>query len=128
MKTSSSKLLAYEQKLLEGWEEVYKKGQLTLWILLALKDSEKHMAEVKQFIANATNGTLTADDQSMYRALRRYYDTELVTYRTIPGDGGPELKLYRLSAVGSNVLAAFLDRNIASVFYQPEIKTLIETS
>ena len=33
--------------LLAGWEDVYKKSQLTLWILIALKDGEKSMASVK---------------------------------------------------------------------------------
>lgn len=119
------KLSTYEQRLLEGWEEVFKKGQLTLWIMLALKDGEKHMAEIKQFIAVVTDGNLTADDQSMYRALRRYYDAELVEYGTEPGDGGPERKVYRLTPIGSRVLKSFVERNIANVFYSKEVKNLI---
>jgi DNA-binding PadR family transcriptional regulator len=67
-------LNTYEKTLLEGWEDTAKKGHLTLWILLALKDGSKHMAVVKTFITTATNGLLEADDKSMYRALRRYYD------------------------------------------------------
>ncbi len=117
---------AYGQKLLAGWEDVFKKGQLTLWIMLALKDGPKHMAEIKGFIEVATSGTMTADDQSMYRALRRYYDAELVEYSTEPGDGGPERKVYALTSVGHKVLAEFLKRNVTRVFYQPRIKQLIE--
>lgn len=116
----------YERKLLEGWEEVFKKGQLTLWIMLALKDGPKHMSEIKHFIHLATNGTLSADDQSMYRALRRYYDTELVDFKQEPSKGGPDLKIYSLSHVGNKVLNSFTKRNILEVFFKPEIKNLIE--
>src|SRR5215475_10745581 len=93
----------YARKLLAGWEDVYKKGQLTLWVLLALKDGPKHMAEIKAFLERATNGTLTVDDQSLYRALRRYDETELADYETAPGNG-PERKVYRLSKLGERVL------------------------
>ena len=116
----------YENKLLEGWEDVFKKGQLTLWIMLALKDGPKHMSEIKQFIYQATNGTLSADDQSMYRALRRYYDTELVDFKQEPGKGGPDLKIYSLSEVGAKVLDNFTKRNILDVFFKQDIKILIE--
>jgi len=118
----------YEATLLEGWEEVYKKGQLTVWIMLSLKDGAKYMPEIKEFIEIATNGTLTADDKSMYRALRRYHDADLVTYQTEPGRGGPDRKLYSLTDTGEVVLARFVERNIVSVLYKPQIKALIERS
>lgn len=116
----------YEKQLLEGWEEVFKKGQLTLWIMLALKDGPKYMVEVKKFINQKTNGRLTADDQSMYRALRRYYDTELVEYRQEPGRGGPDRKIYSLSPTGGRVLNEFCKRNILDVFFKPSTKSLLE--
>jgi PadR family transcriptional regulator, regulatory protein PadR len=116
----------YERKLLEGWEEIYKKGQLTLWIMLALKDGPKHMSEIKEFIARTTNGTLTADDKSMYRALRRYYDAELVDFKQVPGKNGPDLKIYSLSPAGEKVLNQFAQRNLINVFFKPEIKSLLE--
>ncbi len=117
---------SYERKLLEGWEEAFKKGQLTLWIMLALKDGAKHMAEIKVFIDTSTNGTLTADDQSMYRALRRYYEAELVDFNTEQNKAGPDRKLYSLTSIGNNVLGQFITRNVTSVFYKPQIKKLIE--
>lgn len=119
-------LTHYERKLLEGWEDVFKKGQLTLWIMLALKDGPKHMADIKTFIEHMTNETLSADDKSMYRALRRYYDTELVDFTTEPGKNGPDRKVYSLTTIGRKVLQGFIERNISSVFYKPQIKQLIE--
>jgi len=120
------KLTTYEQSLLSGWEEVFKKGQLTLWILLALKDGPKYMADIKTFISSATNGVLSADDVSVYRALRRYVQAELLVFETVPGKGGPERKVYSLTPTGQKVLQAFCTRNIASVFYKPTIQTLIQ--
>jgi PadR family transcriptional regulator PadR len=116
----------YEQKLLNGWEDVYKKGQLTLWIMLALKDGPKYMAEIKQFIHFATNDTLSADDKSLYRALRRYYDAEMIDYTQEPGKSGPDRKVYKLTDVGERVLNTFLERNFATVFYKPEIMSLVK--
>ena len=116
----------YEQKLLNGWEDVAKKGQLTLWIMLALKDGPKHMSEIKVFIDTATNGTMSADDQSMYRALRRYYDAEMITYIQASGKGGPDLKIYSLTQVGSKILHQFIQRNIVSVFFTSEVKKLLQ--
>ena len=115
----------YAQKVLDGWEDVYKKGQLTFWVMLALKDGPKHMAEIKTFIDRATNQAFSVDDMSMYRALRRYYEAELTEYSSAPGNG-PDRKIYRLSAIGENVLQNFVKRNITSVLFRPEMKTLIE--
>lgn len=115
----------YEQKLLDGWEDVYKKGQLTLWIMLALKAGPKHMAEIKEFICRATNDTLSADDKSLYRALRRYYDVELIEFTMEAGEGGPDRKVYGLTETGERVLGDFSRRNISNVFFKPEIKQLI---
>jgi len=116
----------YEKKLLEGWEEVYKKGQLTLWIMLALKNGEKHMAEIKNFIENSTNNSLTADDKSLYRSLRRYYDVEMIDFTNQPSESGPDKKLYRLTDSGRKILERFIERNISSVFYKDQVIKLIK--
>lgn len=119
------KLDAYEQKLLEGWEDVHKKGQLTLWILLALKDGAKHMQQIKDFIETITINTLTADDKSMYRALRRFHDAEMIVFEAKPSEEGPDLKVYRLTPVGKRLLAKFIDRNITAIFYDPRTQKLL---
>jgi len=116
----------YEQKLLEGWEEVTKKGQLTLWIMLALKEGPKHMSEIREFIHTATSGALGADDKSLYRALRRYNEAEMVNFKTRPGTNGPDLKIYSLSRIGQKVLNQFIKRNFLDIFFKPDIKALLE--
>ncbi len=127
LRSSMVKLDSYEQKLLEGWEEVAKKGQLTLWIMLALRDGPKHMTQIKAFINRATNGTISADDQSIYRALRRYSEADLVSFSSAPGKkGGPDLKIYDLAGSGHKVLSTFVDRNIVSIFFKDNVKELLK--
>ncbi len=110
--------------LLAGWEDVYKKSQLTLWILLALKDGEKSMASVKDYMITRTNFTLVADDKSMYRALRRFDDADLITSKTLENAHGPDIKIWRLTETGQWVLEQFIERNIMNVLFTPQNKTL----
>lgn len=119
-------LTEYEQKLLKGWEDVHNRGQMSLWILLALKDGAKHMSHIKDFIARMTNHMLVPDDKSVYRALRRFKDSELVSFKLTPSSAGPDLKIYELTHTGTSVLKAFLRRNIVEIFNQPMVLKLIQ--
>lgn len=110
--------------LLSGWEEVYKKSQLTLWILLALKDGEKSMQFIKEYILERTNNNIDADDKSMYRALRRFDDADLITAKSAPNPGGPDIKLWRLTETGKWVLENFIERNIKGVLLTDKNKNL----
>lgn len=118
-------LTEYENQLLGGWEEIYKRGQLTLWILIALLDGPKHMSEIKDYIEVHTNNMLTADDQSMYRALRRYTEAELVSYKSLQSTNGPDKKIYSITATGENVLRQFIARNIATLVTEPMIQKIL---
>lgn len=115
---------AYEQNLLDNWEEVYKRGQLTLWVLLALSEGAKTMAEARAWLHQKTNGTITAEERSLYRVLQRFHTAELVDLTTRPGAKGPDQKIYALSQTGSRVLAKFIDRNIA-LFLRPDIQAIL---
>jgi PadR family transcriptional regulator, regulatory protein PadR len=115
-------LTEYEQELLNGWEEIYKRGQLTLWILLALQDGPKHMAAIKNYIHAQTTNVVTADDQSMYRALRRYNQADMVSFTNEQVAHAPDRKIFTLTATGQHVLARFIARNIKSLINQPGIK------
>lgn len=115
----------YEQQLLHGWESVFKKGQLTLWILLALKDGPKFMPDIKAFALQATHGVVDADEKSLYRALRRFTEAEMVTYTTEANSNGPDRKRYRLTDTGRRVLDAFMKRNIVDIFFEPAIQRLL---
>jgi PadR family transcriptional regulator len=115
--SSSAELDDYEQKLLSGWEEIYKRGLLTMWLLLAVRDGPRYPAEIAEFINTMTQGTMTADPHSLYRALRRLNDIELVETSNRPGRRtGADRTYYRITRTGRRVLDAFLDRHIRGIY------------
>ena len=74
--------------LLSSWEETYKKGQLTLWIFLALKDGQKYVDEIKKFIETKSNNTINCEEQSLYRNLRKYQHIDVVSLENKKGNKG----------------------------------------
>lgn len=111
-------------ELLEAWEGTYKKGQLTLWVFLSLRDGEKYVEEIQLFVAKKSLETITCEEQSLYRLLRKFRELQLVEFTTKPGSGGPERKYYFLTKTGKELLQRFAERNI-SLFYRPEIQALL---
>lgn len=113
-------------ELLSAWEETYKKGQLTLWIFLSLKDGKKYVDEIKSFVEHESNYTMTCESQSLYRNLRKYQHIGVVDFETGEGNKGPERKYYFLTELGVELLNSFMDRNI-KLFFNKRIKNLINT-
>jgi len=113
------------EDLLQAWEETYKKGQLTLWIFLALKNGEKFVAEIQDFINANSEGTIQCEDQSLYRALRKYQHLEMVGFINRPGQGGPDRKYYHLTKLGDHLLIRFIERNI-KLFFKSNIRDLLD--
>lgn len=112
-------------ELLVSWEDTYKKGQLTLWIFLALRESKKYVDEIKRFIETKSNGTIKCEEQSLYRALRKYEFIEVLTYDSGEGNKGPERKYYYMTKLGQELFDQFVNRNI-KLFYSEEIKGLLK--
>ncbi len=110
---------------MEAWEASYKQGQLTLWVFLALAESPKTTAEIKVYVESATDGALTADDKSLYRSLRRYYQAEMVDFALQPNPKGPATKLYSLSEIGKYLLRRFVRRNIPILITNPQIQEIL---
>lgn len=112
------------EELLLAWENTYKKGQLTLWIFLALKEEKKYVEEIRTFVQEKSKGTITCEEQSLYRALRKYEHINVLSHETGKGHKGPDRKYYYLTALGHTLFDAFVQRNI-HLFYMPEIKKLL---
>lgn len=110
--------------LLASWENTYKKGQLTLWIFMALLESRKYVDEIKAFIDEKSMGTISCEEQSLYRALRKYEHLGILSYDKKAGNKGPDRKYYFLTALGQEVFDRFIDRNIR-LFFSKEIMTLL---
>lgn len=113
-------------ELLSAWEETYKKGQLTLWIFLSLKDGNKYVDEIKSFVEEQSNHTMTCESQSLYRNLRKYQHIGVVDFETGEGNKGPERKYYFLTPLGNELLNQFVSRNI-NLFFNQKIKYLLNT-
>lgn len=111
--------------LLNSWEETYKKGQLTLWIFLALKDGRKYVDEIKEFIESKSKNTISCEEQSLYRNLRKYQHIEVVSFENRKGNKGPDRKYYFLTKLGNELLEKFIDRNI-NLFFTTEINNLLK--
>lgn len=116
----------HSDSLVLEWDEVYKKGQLSLWVLLSVYDGKKYAAEISEFMFAATGGTFEVQEQSLYRALRRFkgMGMVMVTEEDSP-NGGPKRKFYELTQIGREVLGRFIDLHIAPLM-QPEIKSIID--
>ena len=54
-------------ELLLSWENTYKKGQLTLWIFMALQESKKYVDEIKTFILEKSGGTIRSPMSAICR-------------------------------------------------------------
>jgi DNA-binding PadR family transcriptional regulator len=117
---------SHSDSLVLEWDEVYKKGQLSLWVLLSVYDGKKYAAEISEFMFVATGGTFEVQEQSLYRALRRFKGMGMVavTEEDSP-NGGPKRKFYELTQIGREVLGRFIDLHIAPLM-QPEIKSIID--
>jgi PadR family transcriptional regulator, regulatory protein PadR len=111
-------------ELLSAWEETYKKGQLTLWIFLSLKDGNKYVDEIKSFVEQQSNQTMTCESQSLYRNLRKYQHIGVVDFETGEGNKGPERKYYFLTDLGKELLNQFITRNI-NLFFNHKIQCLL---
>ena len=90
-------------ELLSAWEETYKKGQLTFWVFLALKEGNKCMEQIKEFVERMSQGTMTCEEQSLYRIIA--YDSRRVSK-------GPDRKYYYLTPMGNELFKRFAKRNI----------------
>lgn len=113
-------------ELLIAWEETYKKGQLTLWIFLSLKDGKKYVDEIKKFVEEQSNNTMSCESQSLYRNLRKYQHVGVVNFETGEGKKGPERKYYFLTELGRQLLDSFIERNI-NLFFNKRIRNLIKS-
>jgi DNA-binding PadR family transcriptional regulator len=114
-------------ELLTNWEEVYKKGLLTFWILLFLHERPAYAYEMSAAIDELSQHTISADENSIYRALNRFESLGIVKSELRQSELGPQRRYYSLTANGSALLAKFIWRNI-HVFEIPEIAERIQSA
>jgi PadR family transcriptional regulator, regulatory protein PadR len=114
-----------DETLLLKWEEAYKKGLLSFWILLLLHGRSSYPFEMRPLIEEISQGTLSADDNSIYRALNRFQEVGIVSSEIRPSSQGPDRRYYNLTEKGRWLLKSFIERNI-QVFYTPVVVAQME--
>lgn len=107
--------------LLDAWEATYKKGQLTLWVLMALRDRPRYADEIRSFVEEVSAGTMGCEPQSLYRLLRKFQHLGVLVHETRAGDRGPDRKYHRLTPLGEALFERFVQRNIA-IFHTEAVR------
>jgi len=113
-------------ELLNKWEETYKKGLLSFWILLLLYERPSYPYEMSAEVAKISQGTISVDDNSIYRALNRFESVRIVKSELKQSNTGPQRKYYSLTTTGKALLTEFIQRNI-QVFETPFVAERIST-
>ena len=121
MRTYES-LSTNEKELLESWEEIYKRGHLTFWVLLSLWRQPLEYSDIAKQIDELSNGTCQVTEQSLYRALRRFDDAKLINMQ--PGKN-KRSKVYALTITARLVLQHFTQRTIQP-FYSSPMQQLVK--
>ena len=116
---------SYVNNLLAQWEENYKKGLLSFWLLLLLAQRKAYPYEIKAAIEQLSQNTISADENSIYRALNRLADSGIVDSELLASETGPSRRYFFLTSLGRELLTRFITRNIL-VFEQPEVADLIQ--
>ena len=80
--------------------------------------------EIKDFVETKSKGTITCEEQSLYRALRKFEHINVLKYEMRKGNRGPERKYYYLTDLGQELFSQFVKRNIY-LFYSEEINNLL---
>jgi len=111
-------------ELLNKWEETYKKGLLSFWILLLLYERPSYPYEMSAEVAKISQGTISVDDNSIYRALNRFESVRIVKSELQQSNSGPQRRYYSLTNTGKALLTEFIQRNI-QVFETPSVSERI---
>jgi PadR family transcriptional regulator PadR len=110
--------------LLSTWEEVYKRGLLSFWILLLVQYKKSYAYEMAEKIVQVSQGSISADEKSIYRAFRRFEKAGILQSKRENSNVGPPRKYYFITQLGKRLLESFIERNLM-IFYEPEIQSKI---
>jgi DNA-binding PadR family transcriptional regulator len=112
--------------LLTKWEETYKKGLLSFWILLLLYERPSYPYEMSAEVTKISQDTISVDDNSIYRALNRFDAVGIVKSELQQSSTGPQRRYYSLTDTGKALLTQFIQRNL-QVFETPSVSERIAT-
>jgi PadR family transcriptional regulator PadR len=111
--------------LLVQWEETYKKGLLSFWLMLLLSGRKAYPYEIKDAILELSRDSISADENSIYRALNRLASSGLVDSELQSSETGPSRRYFWLTDRGLDLLRRFISRNIL-IFQDPVVAASIK--
>jgi DNA-binding PadR family transcriptional regulator len=76
-------------------------------------------------VAKISQGTISVDDNSIYRALNRFESVGIVKSELQQSNTGPQRRYYSLTQKGLSLLTEFIQRNI-QVFGLPPVEERIQ--
>lgn len=112
-------------ELMQKWEETYKKGLLTFWVLLLLHERSAYPYEMSAALRDISQETISADEKSIYRALSRFEKMGIVRSELRESSIGPFRRYYSLTEPGVQLLADFIRRNI-KIFENPLVADRVQ--
>jgi len=80
--------------------------------LLTVYECETYAFEMSCLVTDLSQGTITADENSIYRALNRFENLGIVISSWRDSDIGPRRRYYRMTELGEELLQIFIQRNI----------------
>ncbi|MFV4913876.1 PadR family transcriptional regulator [Microbacterium lacticum] len=113
------------EKLLQGWESIFRQGLLTFWTFVVLDGVSGDVGTIRTGVERLTGGSYQPSEQVLYRQLRRHTDVGLVNRHQEATPNGPPKNIFELSELGGGVLKEFANRNIRP-FNQPAVQAIIE--
>ncbi len=94
-------LNSYERDIIGKWLNSFKKSTTIYLILTALRSKEMWSKELDEYMNEKVGSIISIDERSLYRALRRLNDIDLVTFQEVDADKtGANRKVYSLTESG----------------------------
>ena len=118
--------IADVETLLQNWEQTYKKGLLTFWILLILHERPCYPLGMNRLVTSLSGDTISADDNSIYRALYRFEEMGIVNSMLVPSDSRQTRRYFMLTPTGLDLLQQFIKRNVL-LFQTPDLAHRIQS-
>ena len=94
-------------------------------MLLLLHERSSYVFEMGQQLDAISQGSISADEKSLYRALRRFEAMGVVESSWQPSEVGPRRRYYALTDLGGALLRQFARRNIL-IFREPAVAERLE--
>ena len=79
---------------------------------------------IKEFVEKKSEGSMSCEEQSLYRNLRKFLNLGIVAYDSKRVSKGPDRKYYYLTELGKELFQHFVERNI-KIFTKESIINLL---